>query len=338
MAKPFKPGFFSNLSGVKDNNDRPPLAGGSGGAGTFVNLGTGQGQVFKQVLLDEVQFRTLRAGSGVTITQDANEVTISASGGGGAGTSKNLKWSEFEDFVGWDTSATSNRFFIPNSNGTGATTTQTNNHSYNVRGLTGHVLMESGTTSTGWGQIRSNDDATQSTFSPGGKVSGAARFYIEQLPNLNATLGLILYGESATGTVAGTAMIRLAANLVGVNNWTITIATTDAGHTPQVIDTGIPIDQTAAIQEIELSFNDSTQTVSAVINGTAVSYASTYSASQIQGLITSNVVTHLPFRFGIFADGNANSTEARVIADYVALGIDLTGATGTGVRRPFTLF
>lgn len=338
MAKPFKPGFFSNLNGVKDNNDRPPLVGGSGGAGTFSNLGSGQGQVFKQVLVDDVQFRTLRAGSGVTITQDANEVTISASGGGGSGTQKNLKWSEFEDFVGWDNLTSSNRFFLPNANGTGAIATNTNNHTYNLRGLTGHIQMETGTTSGGWGQIRSNDDATQNTFSPGGKVSGAARFYIEQLPNVNALLGLILYGESATGTVAGTAMIRLAANLVGANNWTITIATTGGTEAPQVIDTGIPINQSTAIQEIELSFDDVTQTVAAVINGTAVSYASTYSATQIQGLITSNLAVHLPFRFGVFADGNTNSTEARVVVDYVAFGMDLTGATGTGVRRPFTLF
>jgi hypothetical protein len=339
MAKPFKPGFFSNLNGVKDNNDRPPLVGGGGGgSNTFTSLGTGQGQVFKQVLVNDVQFRTLRAGSGVTITQDANEVTISASGGGGSATPVNQKWVEFDDLVGWDNAGTSNRFFIGAVGGTGAAASNVNNHTFNLRGLTGHAQLECGTTSTGFGQIKSNDDATQNTFSPGGKVYGASRFYVEQLPNVGASMGLVLYGEGATGTAAGTAMIRLAANLLGTNNWAITIATTATGDPPQVIDTGIAFSNTASIQEIELSFNDVTQTVTAVINGTSVSYASTYSASQIQGSITSNLATHTPFRFGVYADGNTNSTEARVVVDYVAFGMDLTGATGTGVRRPFTLF
>jgi hypothetical protein len=338
MAKPFKPGFFSNLNGVKDNNDRPPLVGGSGGGtNTFTSLGTGQGQVFKQVLVNDVQFRTLRAGSGVTITQDANEVTISASGGG-SGTPKNIKWLEFDDLVGWDNAGTSNRFFIGAVSGTGAAATNTNNHTFNLRGLTGHVQLETGTTSGGFGQLRSNDDATQNTFSPGGKVYGAARFYIEQLPSIDAELGLILYGEAATGTVAGTAVIRLAGRLQGINNWQITIATTSTGDPPQVIDTGILFDNSTAIQEIELSFDDVTQTVTAVVNGTTVSYASTYSASQIQGLPNSNLATHLPYRFSLAADGNTNSTEARVVVDYVAFGMDLSGATGTGTRRPFTLF
>lgn len=331
----------SNVSLTSDANTitiNSVGGGGGGGSNTFSNLGTGQGQVFKQVLVNDVQFRTLRAGSGVTITQDANEVTISASGGGGgSSTPENQKWIKFEDFVSWGSASSSSSFFIGQASGTGAIATNTNNHLYNVRGFTGHAHLESGTTSASFGQIRSIA-ATQSTFSPGGKVYGAARFLVDQIPNVNSFLALTLYGESSTGTAAGTAMIRLGANLVGVNNWTITIATTSTADAPQVIDTGILFNNTTAIQEIELLFNDVTQTVSAVVNGTAVSYASTYSATQIQGSITSNVATHNAFRFGVYANDNTNSTEARLAVDSVAFGVDLTEATGTGVRRPFTLF
>lgn len=247
------------------------------------------------------------------------------------------KWLEFDDLSGWDSSTTSNRFFISNVNGTGAAATNVNNHTFNVRGLTGHAQIEFGTTSSGFAQIITNDDATQNTVSPGARVYGFARFYVEQLPNVGGFMGLTLYGETAT-PVAGQACIQLVADFLGGGNWQMVIATTSAGDAVQTIDTGILFDNSTAIQEIELLFDDLAQTVSCVVNGVAFSAASNFSLTQIQGAITSNLATHRPFRFGCYTDGTTNSTEARIIADAVAFGLDLTGCTGTAERRPLTLF
>jgi hypothetical protein len=59
--------------------------GGSGEANTASNVGSGQ-QVFKQKTGVNLEFRTLVAGTNITLTENANDVTISASGGGGGST------------------------------------------------------------------------------------------------------------------------------------------------------------------------------------------------------------------------------------------------------------
>lgn len=309
------------------------------------NLGSGEGEVFRQVTANNFQFRTLRAGANTTITQDANEITISSTGGGGGGgdapivsPDANRKWFFFDDLVGFDNGGTASQFFVITQSGTGASGTNVNNHTYNLRGLTGHAYVESGTASTAFAQIVSNTDATQNTVSPGAKVYAQTRFYIQQIPNNNALLALTLYGETATGISAGTAGIQLATNLVGAGNWQILVATTAAGDPLQTFDTGIPVDLSQAIQEIEMLYDDITNTVTVVINGVSYTTPTTYTLSQIQSLITSNLSPHNPFRFGVYNNNNANTTEARVVIDSVGFGLDLTQATDTGARRPITLF
>lgn len=343
MAKPFKPGFFSNLNGVKDNNDRPPLAGGGGGAGTFNNLGSGQGQVFKQVLVNDVQFRTLRAGSGVTITQDANEVTISATGGGGAGgmtyTDANRKWFEFEDFTAFDAALLGVNFFTAQTSGTGAAATNVNNQNETLRGTAGVFKLESGTTSTGFSQLVTNIDSTQNSLPPGGKAYAQARFFIKQLPNLGGLLALTLFGENATGLGGSTGGIQLNADLAGSGNWQLIVASSLASNPDQILDTGIPVDLTIdAIQEIELLFDDVARQARVVVNGIPYTSPTTLGIVDLQHTVTSSLTTFRPFRFGVYNNALANTVETVIGVDSIGFGLDLTGATGSGARRPITLF
>lgn len=85
------------LGGITDDSDQEirmlrvdPLTnrllvtavGGGGGISTISNLGTGEG-VFAQINSGDAQFKSLVAGTNVTITSDADEITINSTGGGG---------------------------------------------------------------------------------------------------------------------------------------------------------------------------------------------------------------------------------------------------------------
>jgi len=61
------------------------ISGGGGGAvSNGANVGTGVGQVFKNLVATIMNFKTIKAGANITITNNADDITIDASGGGGA--------------------------------------------------------------------------------------------------------------------------------------------------------------------------------------------------------------------------------------------------------------
>lgn len=58
------------------------VGGGSGEINTGSNVGTGEGSVFRNKTSTTLNFKTLKAGTNVTLTNNADDVTINSSGGG----------------------------------------------------------------------------------------------------------------------------------------------------------------------------------------------------------------------------------------------------------------
>jgi len=72
----------TNITLTQNANDVTFDCPAPGEINTASNLGAG-GQVFKSKVASDLQFRSIVAGANITVTQNANDLTIAASGGGG---------------------------------------------------------------------------------------------------------------------------------------------------------------------------------------------------------------------------------------------------------------
>lgn len=56
---------------------------GSGETNTGANVGTGEGEVFRDKTGVTLNFKKIQAGANITVTNNADEIVIAATGGGG---------------------------------------------------------------------------------------------------------------------------------------------------------------------------------------------------------------------------------------------------------------
>ena len=105
----------STLGGVKPDgstitiNSENGVISSTGEANTASNLGSGEG-VFSSKSGANLQFKSLKAGSNVTISSDSSEITISSTGGGGGGMSNPMTTSG--DLIVGGTSGTPTRLGV----------------------------------------------------------------------------------------------------------------------------------------------------------------------------------------------------------------------------------
>ncbi|TVS00780.1 MAG: hypothetical protein EA406_00185 [Rhodospirillales bacterium] len=91
MLVPLNIGTSANNVVQLDESARLPAVDGSqltnlpstGETNTGANVGTGEGEIFQEKTGSTLNFKTIKAGTNVTITNNADHVTISAGGGGG---------------------------------------------------------------------------------------------------------------------------------------------------------------------------------------------------------------------------------------------------------------
>lgn len=316
----------------------------TGGAMGGQNLGSGTGEVFKQVTGgDTFQFRTLRAGANVTITQDANEVTVSASGGGGGGGLDLNKQFYYDDLEALDNTNLAQARFTSQTSGAGAQATNLLSYIYTQNNIHGCFYLESGTTGTGFAQIRSNQD-------PGGgiqlvdgvKVAGYCRGFIETSTSPLPLVAMTLYATTSSGLRTSTsgsdgAYLQLGFALGGTEWFLLQKRRlTEAATVIPLV--GVPVPGVDSIFDCYVVMDDTTKTATYTIKIDATTYTGTANfpntLASIQGAVNNSGNQFYPYRFGLYNEGAI--VESRIVADAVGYGFDFTNCSDAYKRLPIT--
>ncbi len=200
----------------------PAWAAETGGGGTLTgvsNVGTGDGTVYRDTTSGTINLKTVKAGTNVTVTNNADDITISATGsGGGSMTASSLGTGEgtvFKDIVG------SQMNFRSLRQGTNVTISQDANEitinsatvpdaTETVKGIV-ELSKADGTENTGTRVIQDNDPRLTNSRTPTSHVHSGADITsgtvpIAQLPVASTTAKGIVELATSVETTSGLAI------------------------------------------------------------------------------------------------------------------------------------
>jgi len=174
----------TNVTLTSEVNDVVINASTSGEANTASNVGTGTGTIFKQKTGVDLELKTIKAGTNVTITNNASDITINSSASG---------------TIGGTTGSTDNA--IIRADGTGGTTLQSSLVTVDDTGSinipTGEFYKINGTALT-----YSDVDASPTTHVHGNVTNDGKIGSTSGIPIITGTSGILQAGEF--GTTDGT--------------------------------------------------------------------------------------------------------------------------------------
>lgn len=233
--------FFNTQTGVisyYNGSVWTDTAGGGGGeANTAANVGTGAGLIFRDKTSVTLNLKTIKAGTGVTITNNTDDITLDATGAGGGETNTASNFGSSGTGLWKDKNGVDLRFYkIASAN---------NRLTVGLNG-TDHLdlTVNEANLAIAWSQLTSVPStfapsahkanhlaAASDTFAKGDVLAAAAR-YLETIADPSSDSGRIWINSNSQAieywdTTTGTPVQRTVANLVSAQTFTTKTIETD---------------------------------------------------------------------------------------------------------------